>query len=134
MQFICKYSIVHIDFNHYRYNSLVIIRSLLTVYSHNIDPFGDHHLSCRGQYDKITRHDALRDVILSPARLAALSPQLEAPLLLANSLARPADIFLPSWCRGSPAAHHCHLSNATTDLISVCNYTMYTRSCIEGCI
>ena len=64
------------------------------MYSHNIDPFGDHHLSCRGQYDKITRHNALRDVILSAARLAALSPQLEAPLLLANSLARPADIFL----------------------------------------
>ena len=36
---------------------------------HNIDPFGDHHLSCLGHGEKITRHDTLRDVIFSAARL-----------------------------------------------------------------
>ena len=70
----------------------------------HIDPYGDHHLSCLGQSDKITRHNALRDVIFSAARLAALSPKLEAPFLLSGSHSRPADIFLPSWNRGSPAA------------------------------
>ena len=72
--------------------------------SRHIDPFGDHHLSCLGHGEKITRHNTLRDVIFSAARLAALSPRLEAPYLLSNSSARPADVFLPSWKDGSPAA------------------------------
>ena len=69
-----------------------------------IDAFGDHHLTCLGQGGKITRHDSLRDVIFFAARMAALSPKLETPYLLPSSNARPADIYLPSWSCGSPAA------------------------------
>ena len=69
-----------------------------------VDAFGDHHLSCLGQGGKITRHNALRDIIFTAARMAALSPKLEVPYLLPSSSARPADIYLPLWSSGTPAA------------------------------
>ena len=38
------------------------------------------------------------------AQSAALAPTKEAPNLVPGSSARPADILLPYWCRGRPAA------------------------------
>ena len=68
------------------------------------DPFGDHHVGCGGNGDRILRHNALRDAVFSAAQSAALAPRREVPSLIPNSQSRPADIFLPCWKRGQPAA------------------------------
>ena len=68
------------------------------------DVFGDHALACGGNTERISRHNALRDVIFSAAQAAALSPRREVPFLVPDSLSRPADVFLPSWQQGRPAA------------------------------
>lgn len=72
--------------------------------SERVDPFGDHHVVCGGNSDRIMRHDLLRDAIFAAARSAALSPKMEIPSLIPGSNNRPADIYIPTWSRGSPAA------------------------------
>ena len=49
---------------------------------------------------RITRHNAVRDVIFSAAQSAALRPSREAQGLIPESLSRPADVFLPTWQGG----------------------------------
>ena len=68
------------------------------------DVLGDHALACGGNTERISRHNALRDVVFSAAQAAALSPRREVPFLVPDSLSRPADVFLPSWHQGRPAA------------------------------
>ena len=68
------------------------------------DPYGDHHVGCGGNGDRIFRHDSIRDAIFSVAQSAALAPRKEAPSLIPSSRSRPADIYLPNWKRGQPAA------------------------------
>ena len=68
------------------------------------DPFGDHHVGCGGNGDRIHRHNSIRDAIFSAAQPAALAPRRELPSLIPGSQARPADIFLPNWERGRPTA------------------------------
>ena len=68
------------------------------------DPFGDHDVGCGGNGDRIFRHNAISDVISSAAQTAALCPRKEAPCLVPGSSSRPADIYLPIWERGQPAA------------------------------
>ena len=78
--------------------------SLCSTCSKPCDQFGDHFVECGGNGDRIFRHNALRDVISASARIAALSPRLEVPSLIPGGRSRPADIFLPCWKRGLPAA------------------------------
>ena len=68
------------------------------------DPFGDHQAGCGGNGDRILRHDSIRDAVFSAAQSAALAPRKEVPFLIPGTLSRPADIFLPNWQRGQPAA------------------------------
>ena len=68
------------------------------------DGYGDHQVGCRGNRDLIRRHDSLRDVIFAAAQAAALAPRKEVPALIPGSCARPADVFLPQWDGGRPAA------------------------------
>lgn len=70
----------------------------------NADAFGDHQVGCGGNGDRIHRHDSLRDAIYSAAQTAALAPRKEVPSLIPGSSSRPADIYLPNWKRGLPAA------------------------------
>jgi hypothetical protein len=71
---------------------------------HLCDPFGDHHIGCGGNNDRIFRHDSLRDILFESARSAALSPKKELPSLIPGSKSRPADIYLPNWKHSKPAA------------------------------
>ena len=80
------------------------------------DPFGDHQLGCGGNGDRISRHNAIRDVIFSAAQSAALAPSREAPGLVASSQSRPADILLPTWHHGRPAALDVHVISPLQDL------------------
>ena len=49
------------------------------------DPFGDHHVGCGGNADRIARHNALRDAIFSAAQSAALAPRMEVSSLIPSS-------------------------------------------------
>ena len=60
------------------------------------NPFGDHHVGCGGNGDRIFRHNALRDVVFSAAQSAALAPRREVPSLIPSSRSRPMDIFSPA--------------------------------------
>ena len=64
------------------------------------DPFGDHQMGCGGNGDRIHRHDSIRDVLFA----AALAPRKEVPALISGSGCRPADVYLPNWLGGRPAA------------------------------
>ena len=68
------------------------------------DSFGDHHVGCGGNGDRIFRHDSIRDAIFSAAQSAALAPRKEFPSLIPGCQNRPADVFLPHWDRGLPSA------------------------------
>ena len=57
------------------------------------DPYGDHHVGCGGNGDRIARHNSLRDAIFSAAQSAALAPRREVSSLIPSSLSRPADVF-----------------------------------------
>ena len=75
------------------------------------DPFGDHQVGCGGNGDRISRHNAVRDVIFAAAQSAALGPSKEVLGLVPSSLARPADVFLPHWYLGRPAALDVHITS-----------------------
>ena len=68
------------------------------------DPFGDHQVGCDGNGDRIHRHDSFRDTLFSAAQSAALALRKEEPSSIPGSSSRPADIYLPNWRRGQPAA------------------------------
>ena len=68
------------------------------------DALGDHHVGCGRNGDRILRHDSIRDALFSAAQSAALAPRKEAPSLIPGSSSRPADVYLPYWVRGQPAA------------------------------
>ena len=61
-------------------------------------------MGCWGNGDRIHRHDSVRDALFSAAQIVALAPWKEFPLLIPGTRSRPADIFLPIWQRGQPAA------------------------------
>ena len=73
------------------------------------DPFGDYQVGCGGNGDRISRHNAIRDVVFSAAQSAALALSKEAPNLVPDSSVRPADVLLPNWNRGRPAAVDVHV-------------------------
>ena len=73
------------------------------------DIFGDHQVGCGGNGDRIARHNNIRDVVFTAAQSAALAPSKKAPGLVTGSLSRPADVFLPSWRCGWPAALDIHV-------------------------
>lgn len=72
--------------------------------SSSADPSGDHALACGGKNDRVLRHNSLRDIVFSAVQSAALSPRRKVPSLVRDSLSCPADVYLPHWARGHPAA------------------------------
>ena len=58
---------------------------------------------------RISRHNAIRDVFFSAAQSAALAPSVELPNLIPNSLSKSADIYIPTWSHGRPAAMDVHV-------------------------
>ena len=68
------------------------------------DGYGDHQVGCGGNGDRIHWHDSIRDALFSAAQSAALTPWREAPSLIPGSSSHPADVYLPNWMRGQPAA------------------------------
>lgn len=76
---------------------------------HKADEHGDHQVGCGGNGHRIIRHNAIRDILFSAAQSAVLAPSREAAGVVPDSLSRPADILLPTWSRGRPAAFDVHV-------------------------
>ena len=68
------------------------------------DSYGNHQIEYGGNKDCIHRHDSISDALFSSAQSAALCPRKEVPSLIPGSKSRPADIYLPHWTHGKPAA------------------------------
>ena len=64
------------------------------------DRYGDHHVGCGGNGDRIFHHDSICDAVFSTAQSAALEPQKEFASLISGRQNHPADVFLPHWGRG----------------------------------
>ena len=71
-----------------------------------LDPLGHHALTCKRGGDVVTRHNKLRDTLAETCRRAHLSVKVEAGSNLSkdHSHTRPADILVPNWSLGKPAA------------------------------
>ena len=86
-----------------------------------VDRYGDHCLTCACGGDRTKRHNLLRNEVFHQCNSGGLSPELERPGLLQprsymgasyesgthrdpNINRRPADVYLPRWRRGAPAA------------------------------
>ena len=65
---------------------------------HTADEHGDHQVGCGGNGDRITRHNAIRDVLFSAALSAALAPSREAAGVVPDSLPTS---FSPSGVRAA---------------------------------
>ncbi len=90
------------------------------------DAYGDHQVGCGGNGDRIHRHDSIRDALFSAAQSAALAPRKEVPSLIPSSSSRPADVYLPLWKRGQPAALD------VTVISTMQQQTMYGASTTPG--
>ena len=86
-----------------------------------VDRYGDHCLTCACGGDRTRRHNLVRNEVFHFCNSSGLNPELERPGLLqprplsgasqengtnrdSNSNRRPADVYLPRWRRGAPAA------------------------------
>ena len=77
-----------------------------------LDRKGGHALTCSCAGDRVARHNSTRNLVGRFAQAAGLNPTLERPHLLpprpddpyGANLRRPADVYLPAWDNGAPAA------------------------------
>jgi hypothetical protein len=76
-----------------------------------LDPFGHHSRRCCAGGDRVIRHNGIRNIIFNLCCRAGLRPEVEKSGLLlparpsdTASQRRPADIYLPCWTGGLPAA------------------------------
>ena len=67
-----------------------------------LDIFGDHAVSYHGRGDIISRHDRVRDTIMTACSSANLSPVWEQKHLLPEKNSKPGDVYLPSFTAGQP--------------------------------
>ena len=73
---------------------------------HQLDLLGYHAVTCKGGGDVFVHHNALRDVFAQFCHRARLGGQLEVGHRSGgdSTNSRPADILVPNWMIGKPAA------------------------------
>ena len=70
-----------------------------------IYPNGDHATCCAKTGDRITRHNALRNMVANIANQGMLSPVLEKQGILGSAPGRrPGDVTVQNWCDGKGLA------------------------------
>ena len=70
-----------------------------------IDVFGDHAACCAKSYDRIVRHNSLRNLLYRFASDGLLSPELEKQGILGSGTGRrPGDVTLALWSEGKGLA------------------------------
>eukprot|EP00731_Ephydatia_muelleri_P007139 Em0003g1387a len=73
--------------------------------SNDNNDFGHHFLTCKHGGDVVSRHNKLRDVFYDFCQRACLGPRLEMGCGAgSDSQSRPADVLVPNWDLGKPAA------------------------------
>ena len=98
-----------------------------------VDRFGDHCLVCACGGDRMKRHNLIRNEVFYFCTGAGLNPELERPGLLQprpllGALAedgsrgdphsrRPADVYLPRWRQGVPAALDFAVTSGLRDIV-----------------
>eukprot|EP00731_Ephydatia_muelleri_P006442 Em0003g690a len=72
----------------------------------SLDPLGHHALTCRHNGDVVSRHNRVRDVFFESCRQAGIGGQMEVGSGLGHDgrRTRPADVLVPNWVLGKPAA------------------------------
>ena len=68
------------------------------------DKLGDHALCCAFEGERISRHNALCDVLHATAVAAALGPSKESRFLLPGSGRKLTDILVPYWTAANDTA------------------------------
>ena len=68
------------------------------------DRFGHHAIACGVHGERISRHNAICDILYKTAQKAGLGPAREFRGLIPGTAARPADVFLRNWDRGRDTA------------------------------
>ena len=73
---------------------------------HQLDPLGHHAMTCKVGSDVVLCHNRLRNVFAQFCHRARLGGQLEVGHRYGaeSLLSRPADILVPNWMIGKPAA------------------------------
>ena len=61
--------------------------------------------------DRLQMYDSIGDVLFFAAQSAAVAPRKQGPSLIPSFSGRPADVCLPNWLRGQPAALNVHDSH-----------------------
>ena len=72
----------------------------------SLDPLGHHALTCRYNGDVVSRDNQLRNTFFESCRQAGVGRQMEAGSGLGHDerRTRPADVLVPNWDLGKPAA------------------------------
>ena len=72
----------------------------------SLDPLGHHALTCRYNGDVVSRHNQLRNTFFESCRQAGVGGQMEVGSGLGHDerRTRPADVLVPNWDLGKPAA------------------------------
>ena len=76
-----------------------------------LDPLGHHALNCRQSAQFKSRHDNLRDLLDSQACKALLNSRIEVSGIFDDSGEKPADVYIPRYQSGKPAAIDISLIN-----------------------
>ena len=72
----------------------------------SLDPLGHYALTCRYNGDVVSRHNQLRNTFFESCRQAGVGGQMEVGSGLGHDerRTRPADVLVPNWDLGKPAA------------------------------
>ena len=92
---------------------------VLSVAHGTADIYGDHQVGCGGNGDRIFCYNSIQNVVFAVAQSAALASSREASGMVLISLSHPADVFLPSWSCGRPAALEIHVLSPLQQLTLV---------------
>ena len=87
-------------------SSINLLEKTCPYRSSQLDPLGQHALTCHYAGDVVTRHNCIRDCIADFCGCAHLSPLMEQGCGIgpAKDRSRPADILIPNWSLSRSAA------------------------------
>ena len=93
----------------------------------SLDPLGHHALTCRYNGDVVSRHNQLRNTFFEFCRQAGVGGQMEVGSGLGHDerRTRPADVLVPNWDLGKPAAFDLTVA-------SLLNQSILNEACVTA--
>ena len=89
-----------------------------------LDAYGHHALCCKLGGDVVSRHNRLRDIFNDFCHSACLAPQLKMGGW-SRDHTRPADVLVPNWVLGKPAAFDLSVT-------STLNAQIFQEACVTA--